>query len=133
MDVYAIGIEMPGTERTDRVADADLESWETTYAVFMHLTLLLASAVLPIVPVLIMWVIKRKDSPYIDDTGREVLNFQISLTLYMIASGLLIFCGVGVLLIPAVYVLGLVGMIMGSVAAGRGEYFRYPMTLRFLT
>jgi len=80
MDVYAVGIEMPRSERTERVTDTDVESWETTYTVFMHLTYLIPMA---FVPALIMWLIKRNDSPYVDDHGREVLNFQISLFLYM--------------------------------------------------
>ena len=127
MDVYAVGIEMPGSERTERVRDTDVESWETTYTVFMHLTYLIPMA---FVPALIMWLIKRNDSPYVDDHGREVLNFQISLFLYMAVAAISI---IGIPIAIFLSIGGLVAMVFGAVAAGRGEYFRYPATLRFLT
>ena len=41
-------------------------------------------------------------------------------------------CGVGALLYVGIYVLGLVGMIMAVMAANRGEYFRYPATIRLI-
>lgn len=118
---------------------------EKTWAMLMHLSLL-AHLIVPyvsIVVAVIMWLHKKGESRYIDDHGREVVNFQITLLIYSfvlpIAVLLLgvITCGAGLLLlIPAAllpFVLGVVGMIMGSMAANRGEYFRYPMTIRFLT
>lgn len=124
---------MPGTGPTQRVIATDAESWETTYAVFTHLMLVVGSMTIPIVPALIMWLIKRNESPFVDDHGREVLNFQISLTLYVIISSALMLCGVGFVLLPLLLVGGFIAMIFGAIAAGKGEYFRYPATLRFLT
>lgn len=117
---------------------------EKTYALFLHLSLLahLVVPYLSIVVAVLLWLHKKDQSRYIDDHGREVVNFQITLLIYSIglpiAAALigLVTCGVGMLLvIPAAllpFVLGVVGMIMGAMAANRGEYFRYPMTIRFL-
>ena len=79
-----------------------------------------------------MWLIKRKDSPFLDDHGKEAVNFQISLVIYFFISAILMVVLVGIALMAAVYVLGIVGMIMASVAANRGEYYRYPMCLRLI-
>jgi len=117
----------------ERAFDSQAEPWELTYCTIMHLSLLVYLIVpIPIVPVLIMWLIKKDQSPLVDDHGREALNFQITLVIYMILSTVLIFCGIGIVLTIGVYVLGLIGMIMAATAANRGEYFRYPMTLRMI-
>ena len=106
--------------------------WERTYATFAHLTLLTVHVLIPVVPAVVMWLVRRERSAFVDDHGREAVNFQISLVLYAIASGIMFFCGIGVVMMVAVYVLGIVGMVLGAVAAHKGQYFRYPMCLRIL-
>jgi uncharacterized Tic20 family protein len=118
---------------------------DRSYATLLHLSLL-AHMVLPYISIiipLVMWNTKKKESDYIDDHGREAMNFQISLLIYSfllpiiaIPIGLLLL-GVGILVtVPLAalfpYVLGLVGLIMAAMAANRGEMYRYPMTIRFL-
>ncbi len=127
-----------------RAVAPDVSDDEKTWSLIMHLTLLghLVIPYLSIIAPIVMWMNKKDQSQYIDDHGREAVNFQITILIYSfvlpIAAALIgiITCGVGLLLvIPAAllpYVLGLVGMIMAAMAAGRGEFFRYPMTIRFL-
>jgi uncharacterized Tic20 family protein len=118
-----------------RVKDAQAQEWERTYAMFNHLSLLTVHALLPVIPALVMWLIKRDRSPFIDDHGREAVNFQISLVLYALLGVpvvALLTCGVGAVLWVAVWALGIVGMILGAIAAHKGEYFRYPACIRFL-
>ena len=83
---------------------------------------------------LVMWLIKKDDSPFVDDHGRETLNFHISLYLYAGAALALslMTCGIAAIVVPGLYILGIVGMIAASKAARRGEYYRYHMTMRFL-
>ncbi len=134
----------PVNER-GRTFRTDLTDDEKTLAIFAHLGLL-GHLVLPVVSILIplvIWMTKRASSSFVDDHGREALNFQITLLIYAIGLPLIagvlgaITCGVGlILMIPAVvgpYVLGLVGMILAAVAANRGEFYRYPMTFRFIS
>ncbi|MGD9790133.1 MAG: DUF4870 domain-containing protein [Phycisphaerales bacterium] len=132
----------PGTPYTDPATPPPLpstEAWERTYATFQHLTLLLVFAVIPVVPALAMWLIKREQSHYIDDHGKETVNFQLSLLIYTAAGWILtaVTCGIAfpisILITIACYALGIVGMIMGAVAANNGRYFRYPMTLRVVS
>jgi uncharacterized Tic20 family protein len=123
---------------SQRLTDPLATSEHRTYSVLMHLTLLLhATAVgLPLAPVvvLVMWLVKKDESEFIADHGREALNFQLSLIIYALVFTALGFvtCGVTWVLGLGVYVLGIVGMILAAIAANRGEYFRYPMTLRLV-
>ncbi len=115
-----------------RVTDPDATADERTYATFIHLTILLFHFVIPIIPALIMWQIKKARSPFLDDHGKEAVNFQISLLIYFVVSAVLSAVLIGIPMMIGVYVLGIVGMIMGAVAANRGEYFRYPMCMRLI-
>jgi uncharacterized Tic20 family protein len=118
---------------TTRLVDHDAPSSERTYAMLTHLSLIAAPAIwVPVVIPLIMWLVRRKDSPFLDDHGREAVNFQISLSIYALVFGLMSLCGIGLPLVIGVAVLGMVGSIMGAVAAHKGEFFRYPMSLRLV-
>ena len=108
--------------------------WEKVFAVGLHLTILLIHFALPVLPCLVLWLWRRKRSRFIDDHGRQALNFQITLLTY---SGALLLlsaatCGApAFVLIPVVYVLGAVGTTLACVAANRGRVFRYPMCIPF--
>jgi uncharacterized Tic20 family protein len=123
----------PGAARPhDPMADPQVSEWERTYAVFQHLSLLAEHFMLPVIPALIMWLIKRDQSPFVDDHGKETINFQISLVLYYGIGLLTTGICVGIPILIATYVLGMVGMIMGAVAASKGRYFRYPACIRLI-
>ncbi len=79
----------------------------------------------------VVWLLKR-DIPYVDEQGKEALNFNISFLIYGIASALLIIVLVGLLILPIVFVTWFVLVIVASVKASAGEDYRYPLTLRFI-
>jgi uncharacterized Tic20 family protein len=81
---------------------------------------------------LLLWLMKRDTSRFVDDHGREVMNFQISFLIYSIVCIPLYFILIGIPIILAVYIAAVVGMIRGAVAAHRGDVFRYPICLRFI-
>ncbi|MHC4975192.1 MAG: DUF4870 domain-containing protein [Planctomycetota bacterium] len=111
------------------VVDNDADTNERTYALFNHLvgTLSVLDAVgfFSVIGTLVMWQIRKNDSPFLDDHGREAMNFQLSLLLFAIVS-------FGIL-IPVLYILRLVGCIRGAMAANRGEFYRYPCCIRFIS
>jgi uncharacterized protein len=126
----------PGSEApSGRAVDIHAQEWERTYATFTHLSLLTFHVLLPVVPAVVMWLIKRDRSPFVDDHGREAVNFQISLVLYALLIipiiGVLT-CGLGWLLYIPLYALGVIGMILAAIAASRGEYYRYPACIRLV-
>ena len=115
-----------------------------SYAAWCHFAPLIASFsvifssgmtfIIPPLVALAMWQIKNADSPFIDDQGKEALNFQISLILLsLICIPLIFMCGIGIpLLIIGIPALAIVGGILGGVAAAKGKYFRYPMCIRLI-
>jgi uncharacterized protein len=109
------------------------QEWERTYAVFTHLSLAAVMVAMPVVAPLVMWLLKREKSAFVDDHGKEALNFQISLVIYNIAGFVLLpLCGIGAVVMVAAVVLGIVGAIMGAVAASNGRLFRYPACIRLV-
>jgi uncharacterized Tic20 family protein len=123
-----------------------LQRSDRAWPVLCHLSALLLFLGIPfgnIIGPLIAWLIKRGDSAEVDYHGREALNFNISWTLYMIVAGLmtvaLMFILIGFLMLPLligaaiiVPIVQLILIIVASVKAGNGEYYRYPLTIRFL-
>lgn len=81
---------------------------------------------------LVLWLIKRPESTELDQVGKDVLNFQISISIYALISGVLTLVFIGLLLLIAVFILWLYGMIMAAVKASNGEPFRYPLTITLL-
>lgn len=81
---------------------------------------------------LIIWLIQREAMPYVDDQGKEALNFQISILIYMTISGVLFFCGIGIILGLAVAIFNIVMLIIASIAANNGERYRYPLCIRLI-
>lgn len=110
---------------------------EKNYAMLTHL-LALAVFILPsfgnIIGPLVIWLIKKDDSAFIDENGKESLNFQISVTIYMVVSIILAFLSLGLLLILplAVSIMALVFVIIASVKVSNGEDYSYPLTIRFI-
>lgn len=117
----------------DGMVAPGVQPWEKNYALAMHLTVLAWHIFpVPVVPVLVMWLIKKDESKFVADHGREALNFQISVLIYGLIAAFLTLILVGFVLAVAVYVLALVGSILGAVAASKGRYYRYPVCLRLV-
>jgi uncharacterized Tic20 family protein len=117
-------VDANGNLREESVADAD-----RNYVVALHLSPLAFLWVGPfalIIP-LVMWLVKKDESRFINDHGRETVNFLLT---WALLSTVLVWT----IVVPiALTVVAIVSVIRGSIAASRREYFRYPMTIRFLT
>lgn len=106
-----------------------------TWAMVCHLSALSGFIGVPfgsILGPLIIWLIKREEHPFVNQQGKEALNFQISLLIYLIVSGLLIFVLIGIFLMIGLGVFGLIVTIIATVKANNGEAYRYPLTIRFI-
>ena len=106
-----------------------------TYAVLCHVLALSGFVGVPfghIIGPLIIWLLKRSESAVVDQHGKESLNFQISMTLWSILAGLTIFILIGFVLLPLLILANIVLVIIASIKAGNGEFYKYPLTIRFL-
>ena len=81
---------------------------------------------------LVMWLVKKDESAFVDANGKESLNFQITLTIATVVSGILCLLRIGFLLLPVVFVGGIVLTIIASIKANEGKVYRYPVCLRLI-
>jgi len=85
-----------------------------------------------IVGPLIVWLAKRGDSSEIDEHGKESLNFQISMLIYNVIAGVLCLVLIGFIILPILHILNLVLVIVASIQASEGKFYRYPLTIRLI-
>lgn len=108
---------------------------EKTWGMLTHLSAF-AQFIIPtfgmIIGPLVIWLIKKDTMPFINDQGREVLNFNISVAIYFIISGALVLVMVGFVLLPLIALFWIVFTIIGAIKANEGVAYRYPLTIRFL-
>jgi len=107
---------------------------EKTTAMLCHLSAL-AGVIIPfgnLLGPLIVWLVKRDESPLVDREGKESLNFQISMTIYALISAVFILLVVGFPMLVAVGLLDLILTIVAAVKTSNGESYTYPLTIRFL-
>ena len=81
---------------------------------------------------LIIWLIKKDEMPFVDDQGKEALNFQLSFILALFVSGILCFLLIGFFLIGVVVIYQIIATIVACIQANEGVYYRYPYTIRFI-
>ncbi len=118
-----------------REPNKDARMW----AMFCHLGGL--AAFIPILPAfgsilgpLVFWLIKKDEFPFVNEQGKEALNFQITMFIYGVVAGLLCFVCVGFVLLPAVVVIDIVFIIVAAIKTNDGYHFRYPpyLIIRFV-
>jgi uncharacterized protein len=81
---------------------------------------------------LIVWLIKKDQSKFVDEQGKEALNFQLTLLIGdLIGLATVPFC-VGPFILAAVYIIRIVFCILAAVAVNRGEHYRYPFAIRII-
>jgi uncharacterized Tic20 family protein len=111
--------------------DQETRQWAT----FLHLSLLAgvlvpgAGFVLPIV----LWQLKKNELPGIDAHGKVVANWIASSLIYGLVCGMLIVFLVGLPLLGALGIVGIVFPIIGAVKAHDGELWSYPLSIRFFS
>ena len=123
---------MTAHRATTRLRDTTLAGADRNFAMWIHLSPLLALIVVgPFAAVapLVLWLVRKDTSPFADDHGREVLNMSITGAILFVIGAI---TGIGVIVWLIWAIIALIGIVRGAVAATAGEYFRYPMTVRFL-
>ena len=119
-----------------RLRNDNLNDTDRNFAIALHLSPF-ASAIFFLFAFtpLVLWLIRKDQSAFDDDHGREVLNMQLSALLFSIilaVAGFLTF-GLGWLALAVWHIVIIISQIRGAIAASNGEYFRYPMIIRFLS
>ena len=106
---------------------------ENTYCMLMHLSLF-AGAVIPgagLALPIVMWAVNKEQSETINAHGKNILNFIISMFIYAVASGVLMLVFIGFFTLIAIGILSFVFPIIAAIKANNGEYWPYPLCIRF--
>lgn len=105
-----------------------------TWGMLCHL-IAFAGFIIPfgnIIGPLVIWLIKKDEFEFVNDQGKESLNFQISMTIYFIVSAILTIIVIGILLLIGLAIFDLVVLIIATIKANGGEKYRYPLCIRFI-
>ncbi len=116
---------------------------EINWSMAAHLSAL-AIFVLPalgqIVGPLVIWLFRRNVSPFVAEHATEALNAQISYTIYSIVISVVaviffitvILIPLAILLFVALAIFWLVTLILSTMAASKGQNYRYPLSIRLI-
>jgi uncharacterized protein len=92
----------------------------------------LGGTVFSFIPGLLVWALKKDDSPYIADQAKEALNFQITVLIAQFIAGILVMILVGFIFIGIIWLLNIVFCILAAISTSKGETYRYPFCLRLI-
>ncbi len=81
---------------------------------------------------LIVWLIKKDEYSFVDDQGKESLNFQLSMFIYQLICIPFVFILIGIPALIALAIINIVFVIIATVHSGRGEKYRYPFALKLI-
>lgn len=118
-------------------------------AVLAHLSPIAGLIGIPLGTVLgplVVWLVTKDRSPFLDDQGKEALNFQIAVLIAGVVLGAILFVSIalGILILPlfvavlagvalaglAVFVI--IAMVMAAMKAHAGVAYRYPVRITFV-
>jgi len=111
-----------------------LTSEEKTWAAGCHLSAFagFCTGVGFVLGPLIVWLLKKDSSKFIDDQGKEAFNFQLTMFILVIVSCFLIIVLIGIPMLIVLAVLNLVFTIIAGVKASEGVNYRYPINFRLV-
>jgi uncharacterized Tic20 family protein len=115
-------------KRGSMMADGNISQDEKNIALLTHL----GGIFFMFIPSLIVWLLKKDDSPFLADQAKEALNFQITVMIGYAVGFALTLILIGILVIWAVAITNLVLCIVAAVKASSGQSYRYPFTLRLI-
>jgi|SRR5680860_847736 len=114
----------PPAQAAAPLSDSDAR----TYATIAHAGNIIFPAIAP----LIMWLIGKDKSTFVDQESKEALNFGIFAVIVYIVSSFLVFIIIGIFTWLAMAVIALIFGIQGAMKANKGENYRYPISLRLV-
>lgn len=114
---------------TPEYTQPTLSDDDKTMALLAHLL----GIVLGFIGPLIIWLIKKDTSAFVNDQAKEALNFQITILIAWVIAGVLCVVLIGFVLIPVIWLASIILSIMAGMAAKDGNYYRYPMTIRLIS
>ncbi len=107
---------------------------ERVWATISHLGLV-ASFIVPlgnIILPLILWLVHKDKSAYVNHHSKEALNFQLTMTIAAIIGGILSFIFIGIPILIAVLVVDIVYSVIAALKANQDQLYEYPLNWRMV-
>lgn len=107
---------------------------ERTWGMLCHLSGL-AGFMVPfgsVIGPLVVWLMKKDEFAFVNDQGREAVNFHLSMLIYEIIAFFMVFIFIGFLVLPLLLIFELIQVVLATVSANDGKPYRYPMTMQFV-
>ncbi len=82
---------------------------------------------------LVIWLAERDRDPFVDQHGKESVNFQLNVLFWWLIFAMLSCCVIGLPLLLALHVAQIVLAILAAIEAAEGRPYRYPLTVRLIT
>ena len=81
---------------------------------------------------LVVWLLKREDDPFVDEQGKEAVNFQITMFIAALICAPFVLVLIGILFLIVIGLMMTIFPIIGAIKANEGESYRYPLSFRFI-
>ncbi|MBL7214837.1 MAG: DUF4870 domain-containing protein [Phycisphaerae bacterium] len=121
---------------TPPAASGELSKDAKMWGMLCHLSALAGFIGIPfgnILGPLILWLIKKDEMAFVDNQGKEALNFQISIVIYgLVIIPTICFPPLLILLALGIAITNIVFIVMASIAANKGQAYQYPCCIRFI-
>jgi len=119
----------------DRGENSNVPKQYRTWGMVCHISALCVYLGIPIGNILaplIIWLLKKEESPFLHRQGKEALNFQISFSIYGLIAWVLCFILIGFLLFAILIPVHIIFTVIAAVKANDGKDYQYPLCFRFL-
>lgn len=127
---------------SDTAPNAENRQWAMIahFSAFVGLLFIPISMAIPffgmipfaVIAPLVIWLMKKDTMPFVNDQGKEAVNFNITVFIAGVICSILIFVLIGLLLLPLLLLAWIILVIMAGLAANKGETYRYPVCLRLI-
>ena len=101
---------------------------DRTWGLLAHLSSLIGGFIGP----LVIWLVKKEESPFVADQAKEALNFQIAVLIASVICAASALVLIGFLLMPVVLIGNIVYTVIAAMEANKGVAYRYPYTIRLI-
>lgn len=114
--------------------DPNVSKDERTWGMLCHLAAF-SGFIIPLGNVLgplAIWLIKKDEMPFVNDQGKESLNFQITMMIALFISVILVVVLIGFALLVILAVFQIIVLIIATIKANEGVRYLYPYAIRFI-
>ena len=112
-------------QSTQQMSPSDEKLWAT----LVHVGGIVAG----FLPALVGYIVLKDRGPFIRHHTAAALNFQITLAIVYVAGFVLSLVFVGILVVIAAQILAIIFSIIAAVAANQGQFYNYPLTIKFVS